>query len=115
MQKTIPFLISTFDSIELTLPPFVEPSQHNEPPIPGQSQSSESHEDSSSHEPEPEVAPMQSREEPFGKSPLYFFHSYQLSLSTHWTICSSSRYSLLPHYHLKYAHQLPPAPPLLLF
>ncbi|MBW0523569.1 hypothetical protein O181_063284 [Austropuccinia psidii MF-1] len=30
---------------ELTFPPFVEPSQHNEPPIPGPSQASEPHED----------------------------------------------------------------------
>ncbi|MBW0480188.1 hypothetical protein O181_019903 [Austropuccinia psidii MF-1] len=46
---TIPFLILTFDSSELTLPPFVEPSQLNEPAIPGPSQFSEpqvpSHED----------------------------------------------------------------------
>ncbi|MBW0467099.1 hypothetical protein O181_006814 [Austropuccinia psidii MF-1] len=31
----LPFLILTFASSELTLPPFVKPSQHNEPPIPG--------------------------------------------------------------------------------
>ncbi|MBW0490352.1 hypothetical protein O181_030067 [Austropuccinia psidii MF-1] len=63
-QKTIPFLISSFDSSELT------PSQHNEPPIPPLSQSSKSqvpsHEDALTHEPEPEVAPTQSIEEPFG-------------------------------------------------
>ncbi|MBW0471763.1 hypothetical protein O181_011478 [Austropuccinia psidii MF-1] len=57
---------------ELTLPPFVEPSQYNEPPIPGSSQSSESqlpsHEDTSACEPEPEVAPMQSMEDPFAHS-----------------------------------------------
>ncbi|MBW0488150.1 hypothetical protein O181_027865 [Austropuccinia psidii MF-1] len=48
---------------------FREPSQHNEPPIPSRSQSSESqvpsHEDTSTCEPEPEVAPTQSPEEPF--------------------------------------------------
>ncbi|MBW0575707.1 hypothetical protein O181_115422 [Austropuccinia psidii MF-1] len=64
-------LISTFNSRELTLPPFVEPSQANEPPIPGQSSSSEPHEDVPACEPEPEVAPMQSMEEPFGKSQLF--------------------------------------------
>ncbi|MBW0534535.1 hypothetical protein O181_074250 [Austropuccinia psidii MF-1] len=40
-KKTIPFLFSTFDSSELTLPPFVEPSQPDEPPISGLSQPSE--------------------------------------------------------------------------
>ncbi|MBW0503449.1 hypothetical protein O181_043164 [Austropuccinia psidii MF-1] len=42
-----------------------QPSQHNEPPIPGPSPSSEPHEDLSAHEPEPEVARMHSLEEPF--------------------------------------------------
>ncbi|MBW0498626.1 hypothetical protein O181_038341 [Austropuccinia psidii MF-1] len=55
-----------FSSSELTLPPVVEPSQHHEPPIPGLSQPSKSHEDALTREPEPEVAPMQSMEEPFG-------------------------------------------------
>ncbi|MBW0534239.1 hypothetical protein O181_073954 [Austropuccinia psidii MF-1] len=58
-------LISTFDSSELTLPPFVEPSQTNEPPIPGWSPSSEPHEDVLTHDPEPEVALRKSMEEPF--------------------------------------------------
>ncbi|MBW0566042.1 hypothetical protein O181_105757 [Austropuccinia psidii MF-1] len=49
-------LISTFDSSELTLPPFVEPSQTNEPPIPGSSPSSKPHEDLLTRDPEPEVA-----------------------------------------------------------
>ncbi|MBW0467923.1 hypothetical protein O181_007638 [Austropuccinia psidii MF-1] len=48
---------------------FCEPSQHNEPPIPGPSQSYKSqvpsHEDALTHEPEPEVAPTQSMEEHF--------------------------------------------------
>ncbi|MBW0478963.1 hypothetical protein O181_018678 [Austropuccinia psidii MF-1] len=44
---------------------FCEPSQNNEPPIPGPSQASEPHEDPSTCEPEPEVASTQSTEEPF--------------------------------------------------
>ncbi|MBW0487094.1 hypothetical protein O181_026809 [Austropuccinia psidii MF-1] len=44
---------------------FHEPSQHNQPPIPGPSQPSKPHEDTFTREPEPEVAPMQSMEEPF--------------------------------------------------
>ncbi|MBW0496222.1 hypothetical protein O181_035937 [Austropuccinia psidii MF-1] len=67
-QPPFPFLISTFASSELTLPPFVEPSQHDEPPIPGTSQASDSqlpsHENNLTCEPEPEVAPTQSLEEP---------------------------------------------------
>ncbi|MBW0490112.1 hypothetical protein O181_029827 [Austropuccinia psidii MF-1] len=58
-------LISTFNSSELTVPPFVEPSQANEPPIPGPSPSSKPHEDVPAREPEPEEAPTQSMEEPF--------------------------------------------------
>ncbi|MBW0475743.1 hypothetical protein O181_015458 [Austropuccinia psidii MF-1] len=58
-------LISTFDSSELTFPPFVEPSQTNQPPIPGPSPSSEPYEDVLTCEPEPEVALTQSMEEPF--------------------------------------------------
>ncbi|MBW0550239.1 hypothetical protein O181_089954 [Austropuccinia psidii MF-1] len=58
-QQAIPFLILTFDSSELTIPPFVEPSQYNEPPIPGLGPSSERHEAISACDPEPEVAPMQ--------------------------------------------------------
>ncbi|MBW0500682.1 hypothetical protein O181_040397 [Austropuccinia psidii MF-1] len=50
-QKAIPFLILTFNSSELTLPPFVEPSQYNEPPIPGPSPSSKPHEDVSASHP----------------------------------------------------------------
>ncbi|MBW0521548.1 hypothetical protein O181_061263 [Austropuccinia psidii MF-1] len=53
-----------------------EPSQHNEPPIPGPSPSSEPPDGVPTHEPEPEVAPMQSTEEPFGPlvppSPISF-------------------------------------------
>ncbi|MBW0548910.1 hypothetical protein O181_088625 [Austropuccinia psidii MF-1] len=41
-----------------------KPSQPNEPPIPGPSQPSEPREDTLTCEPEPEVAPTQSMEEP---------------------------------------------------
>ncbi|MBW0577298.1 hypothetical protein O181_117013 [Austropuccinia psidii MF-1] len=78
-------LISTFDSSELTLPPFVEPSQTNESPIPGPSPSSESHEDIPAHEHEPEVAPMQSMEEPFGKSQLFLTFPLTISSFSHST------------------------------
>ncbi|MBW0547006.1 hypothetical protein O181_086721 [Austropuccinia psidii MF-1] len=69
-QTPFPYLISTFASSELTFSPFVEPSQHNEPPIPGPSKASDSqlpsHENNLTCESEPEVAPTQSLEEPFG-------------------------------------------------
>ncbi|MBW0475018.1 hypothetical protein O181_014733 [Austropuccinia psidii MF-1] len=56
---------------------FRKPSKHNEPPIPGPSQSSKTplppHEDAMTHEPEPEVALMQSTEEPSGKYQISFF------------------------------------------
>ncbi|MBW0479888.1 hypothetical protein O181_019603 [Austropuccinia psidii MF-1] len=84
---------------ELTIPPFVEPSQPNEPPIPGPSQPSELHEDASTHELEPEVAPTQSTGEPFGKSPLHFFHSFQLFLTPPLPISSSSGYTHLCDHH----------------
>ncbi|MBW0581072.1 hypothetical protein O181_120787, partial [Austropuccinia psidii MF-1] len=45
--------------------PGPKPSQPNEPPITGPSPSSKPHEDVPTHEPEPEVALMQSTEEPF--------------------------------------------------
>ncbi|MBW0516867.1 hypothetical protein O181_056582 [Austropuccinia psidii MF-1] len=44
---------------------FNEPSQRDGPPIPGPSASFEPHEDIPTHDPEPEVAPTQSMEEPF--------------------------------------------------
>ncbi|MBW0560774.1 hypothetical protein O181_100489, partial [Austropuccinia psidii MF-1] len=44
---------------------FREPSQTDEPPIPGLSPSSQPPEDKTTREPEPEVAPTQSTEEPF--------------------------------------------------
>ncbi|MBW0466036.1 hypothetical protein O181_005751 [Austropuccinia psidii MF-1] len=58
-----------FESSELTLTPFVEPSQHHEPPIPGPSQPSKPHEDASTCEPEPEVSLKQSMEETFACQP----------------------------------------------
>ncbi|MBW0531033.1 hypothetical protein O181_070748 [Austropuccinia psidii MF-1] len=65
-------LISTFDSSELTFPPFVEPSQTDEPPIPGPSPTSKPHEDVPTCEPEPEVALRQSMGEPFAcPTPLH--------------------------------------------
>ncbi|MBW0580647.1 hypothetical protein O181_120362, partial [Austropuccinia psidii MF-1] len=44
---------------------FCEPSRTKEPPIPGPSPSSQAPEDNTTREPEPEVAPTQSMEEPF--------------------------------------------------
>ncbi|MBW0526225.1 hypothetical protein O181_065940 [Austropuccinia psidii MF-1] len=105
-------LIPTFDSSELTLPPFVEPSQTNEPPIPGPSPSSKAHEDIPTHEPEPEVAPTQSMEEPFGKSQLHFSYSSQLFLTFPLTISSLSHSTLLRHHHRQYACQIPPSLPV---
>ncbi|MBW0496900.1 hypothetical protein O181_036615 [Austropuccinia psidii MF-1] len=75
-QPPFPFLILTFTPSELTLPPLVEPSQHDEPPIPGPSQLSKPHEDASTRWPEPEVAPTQSMEEPFG----YYFSFFIIFL-----------------------------------
>ncbi|MBW0589725.1 hypothetical protein O181_129440, partial [Austropuccinia psidii MF-1] len=44
---------------------FHEPSQTKEPPIPGPSPSSQPPEDDTTCEPEPEVAPTKSMQEPF--------------------------------------------------
>ncbi|MBW0511851.1 hypothetical protein O181_051566 [Austropuccinia psidii MF-1] len=56
---------------------FCEPSHHNEPPIPGPCQSSQSqvpsHEKASTCEPEPEVTPAQSTEEPLVCPHFTFF------------------------------------------
>ncbi|MBW0524978.1 hypothetical protein O181_064693 [Austropuccinia psidii MF-1] len=70
-----------------------KPSHPNEPSIPGPSQSSKPHEDALTHEPEAEVAPTQSMEEPFDKSSLHFFYSSQLFLTPPSTISSSSHYT----------------------
>ncbi|MBW0516581.1 hypothetical protein O181_056296 [Austropuccinia psidii MF-1] len=72
-----------------------EPSQHNEPPIPGWSPSSKPPEDFPTHEPEPEVAPTQSMDELFGKSQLHFFNSSPVFLTPPSPISSSSRYTPL--------------------
>ncbi|MBW0463751.1 hypothetical protein O181_003466 [Austropuccinia psidii MF-1] len=68
--QAIPFLVLTFEVIEPTMHPFLEPSQHNEPPIctptppiTGLSEVPASQVpptvNDSTCEPEPEVAPMQ--------------------------------------------------------
>ncbi|MBW0481231.1 hypothetical protein O181_020946 [Austropuccinia psidii MF-1] len=71
-QQAIIFLIFTFESIGLTLPPFVETPKHNEPPIPGLSQASDSqlpsNEYNSTLEPEPEVALTQAMKDSFAGS-----------------------------------------------
>ncbi|MBW0487970.1 hypothetical protein O181_027685 [Austropuccinia psidii MF-1] len=103
-------LISTFDSSELTVPPFVEPSQMDEPPIPGPSQSSSPPEDVLTREPEAEVAPTQSMEEPFVKSQHHFFYSSQLFLTFPLTISSLSHSTPLHHHHQQYARWIPSFP-----
>ncbi|MBW0535615.1 hypothetical protein O181_075330 [Austropuccinia psidii MF-1] len=60
---------------------FQQPSQPNEPHIQGLSQPSEPYENALTHEPEHELAPTQSMEEPFGKSPLHVFYYSQLFLT----------------------------------
>ncbi|MBW0483099.1 hypothetical protein O181_022814 [Austropuccinia psidii MF-1] len=62
----------------------LEPSQYDEPPIPGPSKASEPHEDPLTHEPEPEVAPTKSMEEPFGKSNFTFFTLLNFSSPLLW-------------------------------
>ncbi|MBW0493268.1 hypothetical protein O181_032983 [Austropuccinia psidii MF-1] len=105
-------LLSTFDSSELTVPPFVEPSQINEPPTPGPSPCSKPHEDVLTFEPEPEVAPTQSMEEPFGKSQLHFFDSSQLFLTFPLTISSSSHSTPTPSSSLTIRLSDPPSLPV---
>ncbi|MBW0555095.1 hypothetical protein O181_094810 [Austropuccinia psidii MF-1] len=107
-KPPFPFLLLAFASSELNFPPFVEPSKYDEPPIPGLSQPSEPHEDTLTCEPEPEVAPMQSTEEPFGKSRLQLFHSFQLFLTPPLAISSLSHYTHLCNHHQQYAHHIPP-------
>ncbi|MBW0534693.1 hypothetical protein O181_074408 [Austropuccinia psidii MF-1] len=104
-------LISTFDSIELTLPPFVESSQTNEPPILCPSPSSKTHEDFLTCEPETEVASTQSMGEPFGKSQLHFFYSSKLFFTFPPTICNLSHSTPLRHHHRQYADLIPPFSP----
>ncbi|MBW0525178.1 hypothetical protein O181_064893 [Austropuccinia psidii MF-1] len=64
---------------------FREPSQHNEPPIPGLSPSSKPPEDVATCEAEPEVAPTQSMEEPFGKSQLFLTPPFPISSLSHYS------------------------------
>ncbi|MBW0537246.1 hypothetical protein O181_076961 [Austropuccinia psidii MF-1] len=89
--------------------PVPQPSRHDEPPIPGSSPTSKPPEDILTREPEPELPPMQSTEEPFGKSSLLFLYSYQLFLTPPLTISSLSRYSLLCNHHQQYARWIPPS------
>ncbi|MBW0467067.1 hypothetical protein O181_006782 [Austropuccinia psidii MF-1] len=98
-QPPFPFLILAFASNELTLPPCVEPSQHDEPPIPGPSQLSEPHENASTCEPEPEVALTQSMEEPFFLLLFLLFSWSQLSLTPPSTISSLPSYPHLGNNH----------------
>ncbi|MBW0509543.1 hypothetical protein O181_049258 [Austropuccinia psidii MF-1] len=72
------------------------------------SPSSEPHEHIPTHEPEPEVAPTQSMEEPVGKSQLHFFYSSQLFLTFPLNISRSSNSTPLRHHHRQYACQIPP-------
>ncbi|MBW0477208.1 hypothetical protein O181_016923 [Austropuccinia psidii MF-1] len=73
-QQAFPFPILALEVNELNLPPFVEPSQHNEPPvctptqpILGLSEVPQTG-NNSTHDPEPEVALTQSMDYPFDKS-----------------------------------------------
>ncbi|MBW0470435.1 hypothetical protein O181_010150 [Austropuccinia psidii MF-1] len=65
------FVLNEILTLKLTLPPFVEPSQHNEAPISGLSEFPVSQvpltENNSTCEPGPEVSLMNSTEEPFDK------------------------------------------------
>ncbi|MBW0559733.1 hypothetical protein O181_099448, partial [Austropuccinia psidii MF-1] len=68
-DKTLPFLVCLASKphgnpLQARVAPN-EPSQTEEPPIPGPSPSSQPPEDNTTHEPETEVAPTQSTEEPF--------------------------------------------------
>ncbi|MBW0584461.1 hypothetical protein O181_124176 [Austropuccinia psidii MF-1] len=103
-QPTFPFLILTDSSS------FCRTPKHNEPPIPGPGPSSKPSEDVLTPEPEPEVAPRQSMEEPFDKSSLLFLYSYLLFLTPPLTISSSSHYSPLHNHHQQYVPWIPPPP-----
>ncbi|MBW0490850.1 hypothetical protein O181_030565 [Austropuccinia psidii MF-1] len=95
-DKTLPFLVSLQAVSAATNPGlsgtqwsedlFREPSQMDEPPVPGLSPSSEPHEDNLTCKPEPEVAPTQSMEEPSGKSQISFFYSSHIFLTFPLTI-----------------------------
>ncbi|MBW0482954.1 hypothetical protein O181_022669 [Austropuccinia psidii MF-1] len=68
-DKTLPFLLFLSSKprgnpLQARVAPN-EPSHTKEPPIPGPSPSSQPPEDDTTREPEPEVAPTQSTEEPF--------------------------------------------------
>ncbi|MBW0501496.1 hypothetical protein O181_041211 [Austropuccinia psidii MF-1] len=90
-------------SFELALPPSVEPSQYNETPISGTSQSSksqvQSHEDTMTHEPEPEMALMQSTEDPFDKFLISFFSCSKNSITPPSNISILYGYPLICNNH----------------
>ncbi|MBW0569052.1 hypothetical protein O181_108767 [Austropuccinia psidii MF-1] len=113
-NKTLPFLVCLASKrrgnpLQARVAPD-EPSQTKEPPIPGPSPSSQPPEDNTTREPEPQVAPTQSTEEPFGKSQFHFFNSTQLFLTPPLTISSLSRHSPLHNNHRRYARWIPPSP-----
>ncbi|MBW0531573.1 hypothetical protein O181_071288 [Austropuccinia psidii MF-1] len=85
-----------------------EPSQHDEPPIPGPSPSSKPPEDVPTCEPKRDGAPTQSTKEALGKSPLLFLYSYHIFLTPPLIISSLSCYSPLCNHHQQYAHWIPP-------
>ncbi|MBW0586285.1 hypothetical protein O181_126000, partial [Austropuccinia psidii MF-1] len=99
LRQPTPGLSGTRWSEEL----FHEPSRTKEPPIPGRSPSSQPPEDDTTCGPEPEVAPTQSTEEPFGKSQFHFSNSTQLFLTPPSTISILSHHPPLNHYHRRYA------------
>ncbi|MBW0475089.1 hypothetical protein O181_014804 [Austropuccinia psidii MF-1] len=81
----------------LICPPPYEPSQPNEPPIPGSSPSSEPHEDIPTCEPEPEVALTQYTEEPF--EPHLPLHSPPGSFPRYTLVASENPIPSSPHSH----------------
>ncbi|MBW0472188.1 hypothetical protein O181_011903 [Austropuccinia psidii MF-1] len=85
-QQAISFLILAFALSELTFPPFVEPSQHYAPPIPGPSQSSDSQ--LPSHE-----------------------NNWTYSLTPPLTISSLTLHSTLYNHHRQYTCWIPPPSP----
>ncbi|MBW0526699.1 hypothetical protein O181_066414 [Austropuccinia psidii MF-1] len=92
-----------------------EPSQYDELRIPGRSQSPKSqlptHEDGSTCEPEPEVAPKQSKEDPLCNIPISFFSCYQHSLTTPSKHIQLVPLPLPPSSSLTIRPSLPPSTP----
>ncbi|MBW0510328.1 hypothetical protein O181_050043 [Austropuccinia psidii MF-1] len=96
------------DSPVASLPCEQTPRQPTPGPSGTRCPSSQPHEDDTTREPEPVGAPMQSTEEPFGKSPLLFLQSSQLFLTFSSAISSLPCHSPLHNYHRQYAHWIPP-------